>query len=105
VQGPVTPTPRDANVRRRRKHQARGRNPCNVPDAAAPSSHPPHSLNISIACSGRTPSASPTITIVFAEIERISSSLRPPMASNTDGYQPSVRKVADIETNVLTSDE
>jgi hypothetical protein len=32
-------------------------------------------LNIATACSSVTPSASPTMTIVFAEIERICSSL------------------------------
>ena len=48
---------------------------CSIPDAAASSSPPPRSLNIATACSGFTPSASPTMTIVFAEIERICASL------------------------------
>lgn len=42
-----------------------------VPVAAASSSPPPRSRNIATACSGRTPSASPMMTIVLAGIDRI----------------------------------
>jgi hypothetical protein len=48
---------------------------CSIPDAAASRSPPPRSSNIASACSGFTPSASPMMTIVFAEIERICASL------------------------------
>ena len=46
-----------------------------APVAAASSSPPPRSLNIATACSGFTPSASPTMTIVLAWIDRICASL------------------------------
>src|SRR3569833_955524 len=64
-----------AYLARAQENQTRACGRRTAPDAAVSSSPPPRSLNMASACSGRTASASPAMTIVFAEIERICASL------------------------------